>query len=285
MGHSNSSRWVLVALLSAVPGISDSYAAGKKPSSISIAKDDQTGQIVVSWSGKGVLKQATADGRFRPVRARGNSYVVEPTEEQTIFVLESGQAGPIVSVNAVGYVNVMLPPGLSLIANPLISEMDTVSEQWPKAPDGAQVLKYVPESGYEVSTFDGLAEAWSNPDFAIPIGQGFFFRNTSAETMTQTFVGEVPQGRLVVYLPAGPSMKGALVPQTGSINTIHQIPGQDGDLIRLWVNDDQGGGDYIDSVFISSENGWVPDLELRVAQGFWIEKQQAQEWVRVFSVY
>jgi len=278
MGKSNL---CLVILTISALAANVSYAAGKKQSSqIHIAKD-QHGQVVVSWNGKGVLKQADASGRFRPVHTRGDSYVVQPTEGQAIYQLE----GPIVSVNVVGYVNLSLPPGDSLIANPLYYTNNTVAFWWPDAPDGAQVLKYLPEiQGYAVSTFDALAGAWSDPEFEIGLGQGFFFRNTSTETITQTFVGEVLQGRLVNHLPAGPSMKGSLVPQEGSINTLHQIPGLDGDIIKFWVNNGEGGGDYILSTFISSENAWVPDLNLGVGQGFWIEKQEAQDWVRFFSV-
>lgn len=276
MGKSNLCLVILIVTALAA------NAAGKKQSSrINITKDQRTGEVVVSWSGRGVLKQADANGRFRPVHTRGESYVVQPTEEQAIYQLD----GPIVSVNVVGYVNLSLPPGDSLIANPLYYTNNTVAFWWPNAPDGAQVLKYLPElGGYAVSTFDGLSGTWSDPNFEIGIGQGFFFRNTSTETILQTFVGEVLQGRLVNHLPAGLSMKGSLVPQAGSINTVHRIPGMDGDTIKFWVNDGQAGGDYILSTFIGAENAWVPDLNLDVGQGFWIEKQQAQDWVREFSV-
>jgi len=277
MGKTNLCLVILIGAIAA----NVSFAAGRKQSSqIHIAKD-QHGQVVVSWNGKGVLKQADANGRFRPVHTRGDSYVIQPTEGQAIYQLE----GPIVSVNVVGYVNLSLPPGDSLIANPLYYTNNTVAFWWPDAPDGAQVLKYLPEiQGYAVSTFDALAGEWSDPEFEIGLGQGFFFRNTSTETITQTFVGEVLQGRLVNHLPAGPSMKGSLVPQAGSINTLHQIPGIDGDVIKFWVNDGAGGGDYILSTFSGADNAWVPDLNLGVGQGFWIEKQEAQDWVRLFSV-
>jgi hypothetical protein len=255
--------------------------AGGKKGQLSVSKNTK-GDVVVSWSGKGVLKRADADGRFRPVRSRGNFYVMQPVEEQEIFQVD----GPVVSVNMVGYVNLSLPPGLSLIANPLYYTNNTVAFWWPNAPDGAQVLKYLPESGdYEVSTFDGISSAWSNPDFEIGIGQGFFFRNTSSEAVVQTFVGEVLQGTLVNSLPAGWSMKGSLVPQAGSINSLHNSPGRDGEVFKFWVNDGQGGGDYIVSVYSGADGAWVPDLSLGVGQGFWIEKQQAQDWVRVFSAF
>lgn len=286
MGHSSFSRWVSVVVIICLLGVSAAFGArNRRPSSIRIHKDDQTGRVVVSWSGRGVLKAARGDGRFRPVRTRHNSYVVPRNEEQMVFQLASPQNGTVVSVNVVGYVHLDLPPGLSLIANPLYFTNNTVAFWWPAAPDGAQVLKYVPEVGYEVSTFDALAGAWSNPDFEIGIGEGFFFRNTASESIRQTFIGEVLEGTLINPLPAGLSMKGSLVPQEGSINSVHGIPGQNGDVISFYVNDGAGGGDYISSVFSSADGAWVPDMILGVGQGFWIEKQQAQNWVRVFSAH
>ena len=278
--RSSFCHWLFVALLAVVLPADVTLGTSKK-GALSISKNDR-GDVVVSWSGKGVLKRADADGRFKPVRTRGTSYVTQPVEEQEIFQVE----GPVVSVNIVGYVNLSLPPGLSLIANPLYYTNNTVAFWWPNAPDGAQVLKYLPETGdYEVSTFDGISGTWSNPEFEIGIGQGFFFRNTSSETILQTFIGEVLQGTLVNPLPAGLSMKGSLVPQAGSINTVHNIPGRDGEVIKFWVNDGQGDGDYILSVFSGPDNAWVPDLNLGVGQGFWIEKQRAEAWVRVFSAF
>jgi hypothetical protein len=115
-------------------------------------------------------------------------------------------------------------------------------------------------------------------------GIGFFFSNPSSNSIVNTFVGEVLQGVLVNPLPAGFSTKGSLVPQPGSINQIHGIPGEHGDTLRLYVNDPEGGGGYMMSVFSATENAWVPDLTLGVAQGFLMEKQNPQDWIRVFSV-
>ena len=144
--------------------------------------------------------------------------------------------------------------------------------------------KYSDGSGYEASTFEAIKGAWSNPKLQIPIGTGFYFNNPSAETFPLTFVGDVLQGVLINPLPAGTSTKGALVPQAGSINSAHQIPGQPGDEIQIYTNDQQGGGSYSVSIFDAQQNAWVPDLTLQVAQGFWIQKQYSQDWVRTFFV-
>jgi len=203
-----------------------------------------------------------------------------------LFQLESGSTvvGHVYSANIVGYVNLFLPPGLSLIANPLLAYDNSLGSLIPTAPDGAQVLTYLPGVGYEVSTFDALAGAWSNPDLKLPPGRGFFYNNASPDIVSHTFVGEVRTGTLINHLPAGFSTEGALVPQEGSISSVHGIPGQPGDILRLYVNDQQGGGDYLTSTY-NANNGWMPDLTLGVAKGFVSEKQSAQDWIRVFQPY
>jgi hypothetical protein len=253
------------------------------PSDLQITRDPDTGKVTVSWNGKGVLKQATSpDGRFRPVRKRGNSHTITPDADQMLFTLESAQ-NAIYSVNAVGYVNTQLRPGLSLINNPLLNTVNTVESLMRGMPDGTQVYKYVPGAGYEVSSYDAAIDFWSNPDMDLSPGIGFFVDNPSATTVVNTFVGEVLQGVLVNNLPAGFSTEGSLVPQAGSINDIHGIPGEPGDIIQLYVNDGQGGGGYIMSVFM--DGAWTPDLTLAVGEGFISEKQNAQDWIRIFSVF
>jgi hypothetical protein len=257
----------------------------KGSSDLQITRDPASGKVIVSWNGKGALKQSTTlNGRFKPTKTRGGSLTTDAEGEQMLFQVESA-SGTVFSVNIVGYVNLQLPPGLSLIANPLWTYDDTLGSLflYQEPPDGAQVLKYVPGAGYEVSTFDAIAKAWTNPEMTLPPGVGFFFQNPSANTVINTVVGEVFQGTLVNHLPAGFSTEGALVPQAGSITTVHTIPGEPGDILRLYVNDLQGGGDYVTSVF-NGETGWEPDLTLGVGQGFVSEKQNPQDWIRIFHV-
>ncbi len=101
---------------------SDSRTSAKSHPTLAIARDPATGKIIVNWTGKGVLKQsAELIGHFKPVHnsaTAGGALVVDPTQGQQLFRLESA-SGDIFSVNAVGYVHLALPPGLSLIANPL----------------------------------------------------------------------------------------------------------------------------------------------------------------------
>jgi hypothetical protein len=242
---------------------------------------NETGQIAVRWNGKAVLAEARGkNGHFKKIHKSTSPYVVTPTGEGAAYRLES-ESGSVYSVNVVGYANLRLPPGLSLIANPLYYTNNDVALWLPNPPDGSQVYKYTANGSYEVSTYDGIAEAWSNPIFQVPIGEGFFFQNNSDTNLTYTFIGEVLQGCLTNSLPEGFSTKGALVPQSASLAD-HLIAGEIGDELRTYTNDLQGGGDYTISVY--TVDGWTPNLNLGIGQGFWIYKQNPQNWVRCFWV-
>jgi hypothetical protein len=277
------SALIFTPLFANAAGLEKRLVANRPASKLNISRNSNTGQIVVSWKGNGVLKKATGpNGKFRPVKKLGNkSFYFEPLGSETAMYRLDTTKGDVFSWNIVGYVNLRLPPGLSLIENPLYYPTNTVALWWPDAPDGSQILKYVPDQGYEVSTFDGITKTWSNPDLEIPIGQGFYFRNSSSQTITNTFVGEVHQGFLTNTLPAGYSMKGSLVPQTGSINSVHAIPGEPGDYIRTLTNTNGIETENI-SAFDETLNQWIPDLTLHVGEGFWIYKQHPQNWVRYF---
>jgi len=243
---------------------------------------DGAGNIVISWNGKGQLQEARKDGHYKKITKARSPYVVTATEEQVSYSLATAN-GDVLSVNVVGYVNITLPPGLSLIANPLYYTNNSLSLWLQQPPAGSQVYKYTAENGYEVSTFDGIEGRWTNPDLQVPIGTGFFFSNPSDTAITQTFVGEVLQGYLTNSLPAGYSTKGSLVPISATLSQ-HSIPGKPGDELRTFTNDLLGGGAYNVSVYDADLQSWVPDLVLAVGQGFWIYKQEPEDWVRFFSV-
>src|SRR5260221_9937047 len=93
-------------------------------SKLSIHRDPDSGKVIISWKGRGVLKKATGwTNDFKAVYRGSGEYVVEPTEAVGLFALDDGSgstgASNVYSQNVVGYVSIKLPSGLSLIANPL----------------------------------------------------------------------------------------------------------------------------------------------------------------------
>src|SRR5262245_37322227 len=230
----------LIALAAALIWTALPSAAGEKKndSKLQIVVNE-SGQIIITWNGKAELAQARGkNGQFKKIHNSTSPYLVTPSGDGAAYRLERA-SGDVYSHNVVGYANLQLPPGLSLIANPLYYTNNDVAFWLPNPPDGSQVYKYTATGGYEVSTYDGVAQAWSNPVFQVPIGDGFFFRNNANTNLDYRFVGEVLQGCLTNSLPEGLSTKGALVPQSLSI-TEHLIPGEIGDELRTYTNDLQG---------------------------------------------
>lgn len=265
-----------------------SFAAqGAEPGrpKLNIERDLENGRVVVTWyGGEGQLARADrlSSTSFRTASVSATPAALEIEGEQAAYVLVNS-AGAVVSENMVGYVNMQLPWGMSFIANPLLQTNVTIGALFPTAPDGAQVMKLV-SGDYVTSVYSVARAAWVGPRLDLPAGVGFFFINPSRETFTQIIIGEVPIGSLTNNLPAGVSLEGSLLPQAGSINSVHNIPGQPGDNIFVFVNEGEARGRYIRSAYVAGE-GWTPDLTLGVAQGFWIQKRLAQDWVRFFSPF
>jgi hypothetical protein len=147
--------------------------------------------------------------------------------------LTSSTAQQVFSVNAVGFVNVVVPPGFSMVANPLNAATNTVPALFAGVPDGTTVYKFDGTS-FLVNTLD-LGE-WGIPAQTLVPGEGAFIRNPGTAPFTVTFVGEVMQGSLSNPLPAGFSIKSSQVPQSAAVATVLGFPAADGDTIYQFVN-------------------------------------------------
>jgi hypothetical protein len=180
-------------------------------------------------------------------------------------------AAQVFSVNVVGYVNVTVPAGFSMIANPLNNtEGNTLSNLIPAPEFGTTVYRW------NGATFDGSSflGAWI-PDFEVNPGQGLFIELASASTLT--FVGEVNQGELVVNLPAGFEIISNTVPAEETLTEMG-IPAEFGDTAFFFRD-----GNYDTSA--SFLGAWIPDtVGPRVGEAFWIQKGAAATWSRTFNV-
>jgi hypothetical protein len=198
----------------------------------------------------------------------------------------------VFSVNAVGYVNKKVPGGnkLALIANPLDAGAgnNTIANLFKGVPDGTQIYKFTP-TGYKSATYDSLENAFvgDGVNEEVKPGEGVFVRNTSANEITITFVGEVPQGDLKNPLPAGLSIRASMVPQAGTPPELG-LPANDGDQVYLWSSAAQS---YTTFTFDGLENIWVPAFEpanpnhrLEVGDAFFLRRGAAGSWDRTFSV-
>ncbi len=200
-----------------------------------------------------------------------------------LAVLPSGSG----SINALGYVNLTVPPGLSLIANPLFNTVDSrlgsLLGSSSGYPAGAMIY-LLRTNQYLIATFDAAQNGWQPDEVAqIPLlpGEGFFFRNPSSNVLTLTLVGEALQGHLTNSMPAGFSLRASMVPAQGSLDFL-QFPGEPGDEVFVLNLKTQKYEGYF---FDEFELRWVPTVpQLEVGQAFYVFKSHPRDWVQVFSI-
>jgi len=199
-------------------------------------------------------------------------------------------AGEVYSVNAVGYVNVTVAPGFSMIANPLVAATNTIEALFAGVtggvPDDTTIYKFSSTSGWlpNARTFG----AWDLPDDTLLPGEGVFILNPTTTAFTVTFVGEVPQGTLTNALPLGFSLRSSMVPQSGKLATDLGFPLKDAQnndvdftIYRFNVPGKSAGYTSYPYEF----GGWsIEEPVPAVAEGFFVQLPVAASWVRTFDV-
>jgi hypothetical protein len=185
----------------------------------------------------------------------------------------------VYSVNSVGYVNLTIPPGFSMVANQLNSSDNTVGSLLPSVPLGTTVYKWNTATGqYDINNFSFAG--WGNPAMTLNPGEGAFVSNTSGSNINITLVGEVPQGAASnINIPAGFSIVSSPVPQSAALDAIG-FPAALGDAFYLFNN---SSGQYEVYNFSFAGFGGNPPVPA-VGQAFWVNKVNAAAWNRNFSV-
>ena len=195
----------------------------------------------------------------------------------------SSLAQTVYSVNAVGFVNVECPSGFSLIANPLDAADNTVVGLFPNATSGTVIFKFNPATGgFFSSTFSTFLNGWTDPTMNLVPGEGFFYKNPTGATVTNTFVGNVQQGTLTTSLGSGFNLVSSQVPQQGLITTDLGLPTDSGTTVFTFSN---AANSYSSFAFSSFLGGWTPsEPTVGVGQGFFVKRSAPGNWSRVFSV-
>ncbi len=192
----------------------------------------------------------------------------------------SSLAQTVYSVNAVGFVNVNLATGFSLVSNPLEGAVNTVAALFPNTlPNNSQIFKFNPVTGsFSSSTF--VFGTWTDPSMTLVPGEGFFFRNPSGATIVNTFVGNVKQGSLTTPLAAGFNLVSSQVPQSGLVATDLGAPIGNNETVFKFNN---GTAAYESStLFFGTWSAGEPTVG--VAEGFFLKKNSSASWTRTFSV-
>jgi hypothetical protein len=226
----------------------------------------------------------------------------------------------VYSLNAVGYVNVSVPPGFSILTCPLITSpdntMNTLMNNGAGGPYGAgafngctvylwspAINNYLTDNGEAIGsnakTQTPNTNGWvNNATNVLAPGVGAWFDNATTNTFTLTFVGTVPTGSITNLLTPGFTLVGSAVPTSGDLisNSLSTLTNYNvGDQIYTWspaitnyivyassTNTKQSG--YGDGGHWSSFGD--PTLT-NVSEGFWYENNSGSttvQWVENYSV-
>jgi hypothetical protein len=214
----------------------------------------------------------------------------------------------VYSVNAVGYVNKTVPAnGWAALGNPLNGTNNSLNTILP-LPSGftAVIYRFDPvQQAYldNIDWIDGFG--WfspSDPDPTINPGEGFFFQNTSAQTLNVTFVGEVPAGTLNNPVTGNNlwTIRSSMVPKglrlgdndanTGTANNLG-FPAAGGDVAYIFdtaLQAYRAQYDYIDGFGWFSADDPDPDGPLiEPGSAFFLQAgtgTTARVWQQTFSV-
>jgi len=192
----------------------------------------------------------------------------------------------VYSQNVVGYINVSLPAGFTIVANQLdldgTGTNNTVTTVFGTTlPDNSTVYSYNGAS-YNAATYTSKA-GWAGDitqvNGSLNGGKGVFVKVPSATTVT--LVGNVKQGSLSEGYASGFKLLGSQVPQNGLVQTDLGLSPQDSDTVYQFKADQSG---YNSATYSTKTATWAPsEPTIAVGEGFWL-KGNAGTWTRNFSV-
>jgi len=218
----------------------------------------------------------------------------------------------VYSLNAVGYINVSLPTGFSIIADQLYANGQGVAQFLSGLPSNAnstpglldtQLLDgqhngvtffKLSGAGYAIVTANasGWASAGATAATAISLnpGEGIYAYNPFLTNITLTFVGSVPQGTtLTNTLSSGFNMASSLVPQTGAIDSVLGLTPTAGDTVFMLTSGGFAIYSWNGAAWVtagSASPGTVPTP--LVGQGFFYYANVAvgmtEVWNRSFNI-
>ena len=213
----------------------------------------------------------------------------------------------VYSLNSVGYINVDVPQGWSIIADQLYATNQQTSQSidaifgptllnggattpdpyagcilFPYA-NGGFLAALIVQQTTGAAFWSGTVEAQTT---SFNPGQAAFFFNPNADFQI-TFVGQVPQGTVTNAMEQGFNLVSSIIPQTGAIDTDLGIVPALGDIAFIWQN----GGYEAANIYENINNGpafWslTSSSTNTVGTGFFYYAASAtpNQWIRTFNI-
>jgi hypothetical protein len=180
-----------------------------------------------------------------------------------------------VSSNVIGYASINVPPGYSLIANPLHAPSNAVSAILPDMPDETALNKFDTHL-FKLTENEVKNGKWIHPDETLSPGEGAIFLNPTSDFRNINFVGEVMQGELLLPIASGFSIHSSQVPKPGRLHADLSFPIQEGDVVHLFDRDHQK---YV--IYEYDRKKWESNPPIvGVGESFWIGKTTPGNWVQ-----
>lgn len=191
-------------------------------------------------------------------------------------------------VSAVGFINVAVPSGHSLVSAQLVSYYgpaavytdlpNVVTNVFAFASSNGLAVTKIRADGRLGSSYYTPRVGWTETSMTLLPGEGAVLWNAGAP-FTNTIVGSVLQGALTNELPAGLTLCSSSVPQAGRLTSDLQFPAAFGDVV-FFLNSD---GTYRRYDYWAT--GWHPEEPVvRLSEAFWSRKAAPTNWVRLFAV-
>jgi len=188
-------------------------------------------------------------------------------------------AGKLRSPNSIGYASINAAPGYSMIANPLQAPSNAVSAILPNLPDGTTLNKF-DNSLFKLTENSVTGGRWSNPAETLSPGEGAIFFNSSSDIRNINLVGDVMQGKLLLPIAAGFSIRSSQIPRPGRLHSELGFPVGDGDVVHVFDRDQQK---YVIYEYDAKKWDSNPPV-VGVGESFWIGKTTPGNWIQNFAL-
>ncbi len=249
---------------------------------LTLTGPDASGGYDLTWSTGQLEQTSVLVQSWANVGATSNSYHIVPASDlgNKFYRLHDGQT---FSANIVGYVNLAVPKGFSLIANQLNASPDnTLESVIPHPPENTTIYTFN-GTGYDSATFSADNPGWFPGHKVLSLGGGAFIGIDLSEAPSGaklTFVGQV---QLSSSLPvvSGCSIMSFPVPMSDSVGNLG-FPVRENDTICVFRQ-----GHYTCYNWSADNPGWFPAVPRpMVSEAFFYCNGSGlnRVWTRTFSV-